>query len=142
MTKNFKGDTEYQLGFKVDQIFTKYNNGIETGKDSFFYNISKKVLIQNLSFAFQNKERSINEFEITNTDSFKFLDKFNSTEFNQNKITNTVIKIITILNKMINLSESVRVRESLVLEGSDILSRMPDWNQAFNMYNKIIKSLI
>jgi predicted helicase len=88
VTKNFKGDTEYQLGFKVDQIFTKYNNGIETGKDSFFYNISKKVLIQNLSFAFQNKERSINEFEITNTDSFKFLDKFNSTEFNQNKITN------------------------------------------------------
>jgi predicted helicase len=88
VTKNFKGDTEYQLGFKVDQIFNKYNNGIETGKDSFFYNISKKVLIENLAFAFQNKESSINKFEITNTDSFKFLDKFNSTEFNQNKITN------------------------------------------------------
>lgn len=88
MTKNFIGDTEYQLGFKVDQIFNKYNNGIETGKDSFFYNISKKVLIENLAFAFQNKESSINKFEITNTDSFKFLDKFNSEEFNQNKITN------------------------------------------------------
>lgn len=88
VTKNFKGDTEYQLGFKVDQIFNKYNNGIETGKDSFFYNISRKVLIENLTFAFQNKESSINKFEITNTDSFKFLDKFNSTEFNQSKITN------------------------------------------------------
>ena len=88
VTKNFKGDTEYQLGFKVDQIFNKYNNGIETGKDSFFYNISKKVLIENLAFAFQNKESSINKFEITNTDGFKFLDKFNLTEFNQNKITN------------------------------------------------------
>lgn len=88
VTKNFKGDTEYQLGFKVDQIFNKYNNGIETGKDSFFYNISKKVLIENLAFAFQNKESSINKFEINNTDSFKFLDKFNSTEFNQTKITN------------------------------------------------------
>ncbi|MCA4896901.1 MAG: N-6 DNA methylase [Cytophagales bacterium] len=88
VTKNFSGDTEYQLGFKVDEIFNKYNNGIETGKDSFFYDISKKVLIENLAFAFQNKESTINKFEITNTDSFKFLDKFNSTEFNQNRITN------------------------------------------------------
>jgi glycosyltransferase involved in cell wall biosynthesis len=47
-----------------------------------------------------------------------------------------------ILTKMKNLSDSVQVRERLVLEGSDVLSRMPDWNEAFNMYNKIIKSLI
>jgi glycosyltransferase involved in cell wall biosynthesis len=47
-----------------------------------------------------------------------------------------------ILTKMKNLSESNQVRECLVLEGSDILSRMPDWNEAFKMYNKIIKNLI
>lgn len=47
-----------------------------------------------------------------------------------------------ILIKMKSLSESDEVRERLVLEASDILSRMPDWNDTFKMYNKIIKNLI
>ena len=47
-----------------------------------------------------------------------------------------------ILTKMKSLSESDQVRERLVLEASDVLSRMPDWNEAFKMYNKIIKNLI
>ena len=84
--KDFKGNSHYELGFKIDQLFSKYNNGIETGKDSFFYHSSKKILIENLNYAFLNKESTIKKFEITNTDSFKFLDKFNSSDFNQNKI--------------------------------------------------------
>ncbi len=47
-----------------------------------------------------------------------------------------------IFAKMKTLCDSVRIRERLVLEGSNLLSRMPDWNETFNIYNKIIKSLI
>jgi glycosyltransferase involved in cell wall biosynthesis len=46
-----------------------------------------------------------------------------------------------ILTKMKGLSESVQDRDLLVLEGSKVLSRMPDWNETFKMYNKIIKSI-
>ena len=47
-----------------------------------------------------------------------------------------------ILSTMKSISELVPVRERLVLEGSDVLSRMPDWNNVFIMYNKIIKNLL
>ncbi|WP_317897761.1 type ISP restriction/modification enzyme [Aurantibacillus circumpalustris] len=85
--KDFKGNAEYKLGFKIDQILPKYNNGIETGKDTFFYNSSKENLIKNLKTAFENKDSTIKQFEITNTVSFKFLDKFKAAEFSQNKLT-------------------------------------------------------
>ena len=46
--------------------------------------------------------------------------------------------VYDIVTKMKSLSESDQQRERLVLEGLDVLSRMPNWNEAFNMYNKII----
>lgn len=73
--KIFRGGNEYDSGFKVDELFIKYNNGIETGKDLFFYNTSKNELSNNIEFSFKNKDVTIKRFEITNTESFKFLDK-------------------------------------------------------------------
>ncbi|SEF42069.1 type ISP restriction/modification enzyme [Flavobacterium urumqiense] len=85
--KNFKGENEYELGFKIDKLFIKYNNGIETGKDAFFYNSSKDKLASHLAYSFQNKENTVTKFEITNTESFKFLDKFHHSNFFTNKIS-------------------------------------------------------
>lgn len=47
-----------------------------------------------------------------------------------------------ILSLMKNLSESIQERERLVFEGLNVLNQMPDWIGAFQMYNKIIKSVI
>ena len=84
--KDFTGQNQYNKGFKIDEIFLKYNNGIETGKDLFFYGISKKELKSNLEFSFSNKPETISKFKITNTSSFHFEDKFNSATLDYNKI--------------------------------------------------------
>jgi len=84
--KNFTGENQYNKGFKIDEIFSRYNNGIETGKDLFFYGISKEELKANLEFSFSNKLETIGKYKITNTSSFRFQDKFNSAELDYNKI--------------------------------------------------------
>lgn len=86
VNKNFEGTNSYSLGFKIDEIFIKYNNGIETGKDSFFYAKSKNELIAKIKNSFLNKEECIKLYEINNTDSFRFLDKFYKAEYNENCI--------------------------------------------------------
>jgi glycosyltransferase involved in cell wall biosynthesis len=47
-----------------------------------------------------------------------------------------------ILYSMKGLADSIQKRDSLVVEGSNVLARMPNWDETFMMYNKIIKSLI
>lgn len=86
ISKNLKGEKEYNRGFKIDEIFTKYNNGIETGKDLFFYGKSKEELKASLECSFSNKSETINKFKITNTSSYQFEDKFNSSVLDYNKI--------------------------------------------------------
>jgi len=47
-----------------------------------------------------------------------------------------------ILYSMKGLADSIQKRDSLVVEGRNVLARMPSWDETFMMYNKIIKSLI
>ena len=84
--KNFNLKNEYSSGLKIDKLFIKYNNGIETGKDFFFYDFSREDLIKKLNFAFSNKDETIVKYNIKNTSSFKFLEKFKASFFNENKI--------------------------------------------------------
>ncbi|WP_396601522.1 type ISP restriction/modification enzyme [Algibacter sp. R77976] len=84
--KDFSGQNKYNKGFKIDEIFLKYNNGIETGKDLFFYGKSKEELKEKLKNEFSNKPETINKYKITNTSSFQFQDKFNSSTFDYKKI--------------------------------------------------------
>lgn len=84
--KDFEGFKKYNEYIKIDNLFLNYNNGIETGKDSFFYSISQKELIDKLQLAFSNKQDAIRKFEITNTDSFKFLEKFSNLNFTEENI--------------------------------------------------------
>ena len=84
--KDFSGQNKYNKGFKIDEIFLKYNNGIETGKDLFFYGKSKEELKAKLENLFYNKPETINNYKITNTSSFQFQDKFNSSTFDHKKI--------------------------------------------------------
>ncbi|MBD3748736.1 MAG: DUF559 domain-containing protein [Sphingobacteriales bacterium] len=84
--KDFSEIVDYEKGFKIDELFLRYNNGIETGKDAFFYSISRDELIKKIEFSFKNQNDSINKYEIINTQSFHFLDKFLKSEFDQTKI--------------------------------------------------------
>ncbi len=84
--KDFKGETEYVIGFKVDELFNIYNNGIETGKDVLFYSSNKKELIQEIEYIFENKEDAIKKYSITNTSSFPFEAKLRNATIDLNKI--------------------------------------------------------
>lgn len=48
----------------------------------------------------------------------------------------------SILTAMKSIASSIQERDRLTIDGSDVLSRMPNWDTAFTMYNKIIKSVI
>lgn len=84
--KDFKGESEYVIGFKVDELFSIYNNGIETGKDVLFYSSNKKELIQKIECVFENKEDAIKKYNIRNTSSFPFEDKLRNATIDLNKI--------------------------------------------------------
>ena len=84
--KDFTGESEYVIGFKVDELFSIYNNGIETGKDVLFYSSNKKELIQEIEYVFENKEDAIKKYSITNTSSFPFEDKLRNATIDLNKV--------------------------------------------------------
>lgn len=84
--KNFEGDIRYNKGFKIDDFFVIYNNGIETGKDRFFYSLTKQELLNKLQNSFSNKPEAIIQYEITNTESFRFLEKFTKSTFKEDNI--------------------------------------------------------
>lgn len=86
LKRDFTKRSEYEVGFKIDELFLKFNNGVETGKDTFFYSLNKEELLSKLTQAFSNKEKSLREFDITNTDSFKFKDKFIHSTFEESNI--------------------------------------------------------
>lgn len=84
--KNFTGESEYVIGFKVDELFSSFNNGIETGKDVLFYSTNKKELIQKIECVFENKEDAIKKYSITNTTSFPFEDKLRNAKIDLTKV--------------------------------------------------------
>ncbi|WP_346864230.1 type ISP restriction/modification enzyme [uncultured Draconibacterium sp.] len=84
--KDFQEIEQYEKGFKADDLFIRFNNGVETGKDDFFYAQTKTELINKVNGAFQNKEDAILKFKITDTSSFKFLQKFKTSYYCDNLI--------------------------------------------------------
>ncbi|MGD0589869.1 MAG: type ISP restriction/modification enzyme [Bacteroidota bacterium] len=47
--KDFRLDSEYEKGFKVDEIFGEYNSGIQTKRDGLVYNFSHDELVKVLN---------------------------------------------------------------------------------------------
>jgi predicted helicase len=84
--KNFTGEGQYILGFKIDNLFNTNNNGIETGKDAMFYSLNKNELVKELVAVFENKEDAIKKYNISNTSSYHFEDKLKSSKLILEKI--------------------------------------------------------
>ncbi|HRZ41085.1 MAG TPA: N-6 DNA methylase [Bacteroidales bacterium] len=84
--KDFEGFPKYQKSIKIDELFVNYNNGIETGKDGFFYSTSYNELVIKIQLSFSDKTEAISRYNITNTDDYKFLEKFSTAKFSENYI--------------------------------------------------------
>lgn len=96
--KDFRNESDYVIGFKVDELFSNYNNGIETGKDILFYSLDRKELINEITYVFENKEDAIKKYSIANTTSFPFEDKLRKATIELSKIHKISYRPFDILN--------------------------------------------
>lgn len=86
--KDLSTGSEY-LGFlSVKDLFVKYNNGIETGKDDFFLAFSKSELRERMNIAFQDKYKAIDSFGIEDSDNYRFKSRFLGSAFDESLIIN------------------------------------------------------
>ncbi len=84
--KDFTLQEEYEKGFKIDKLFVKYNNGIETGKDEFFYGFEKDTYTSFLKGCFNDKEICCKRFEFKDTNDFRLLSSFMNAVFDDKNI--------------------------------------------------------
>jgi len=84
--KNFNAEKKYKKGFEIIKLFKVFNNGIETGKDLFFYSYSEPELKEKINYSFANKTSIIEKYNITNTSSYKFKDKLFKATINLDKV--------------------------------------------------------
>jgi len=114
--KNYAGANEYKTGFKIDDIFLKYNNGIET-INNFKNNIeSKEILLSSL----------IQEFEISDIEYADF------TNFHKNTlqpISKTIIDGLAVIK-----TELDKQKESLKKLKEDFESSVTNsvWKTDYN----------
>ncbi len=87
--KSFEGCEDYVKGFKVDEFFSTYNTGIETGRDDFFVDWSEKLLKDKVKNVFENKTNTelLNKYKITDSDGFRFREKIMSYQYDESKVS-------------------------------------------------------
>ncbi|WP_339753190.1 type ISP restriction/modification enzyme [Algoriphagus aquimarinus] len=87
--KDLSQSSSYIRGLSVIELFKVYNTGTETGRDSLFIDFEKEKLTENIQGVFpqERKQNLLQEFNIVNTTSFKFLDRVNQSSFNSNNIS-------------------------------------------------------
>ena len=84
--KDFGLQEKYEKGFKADELFVKYNNGIESGKDEFFFGFEVNSYTKFVSDCFNDKEKCIKKLEFKDTNDFRLLTTFNNANFDEKKI--------------------------------------------------------
>lgn len=84
--KDFSLQEEYSKGFKIDELFVKYNNGIESGKDDFFFGFERDSYTSFIKGCFNDKENCCRRFEFKDTNDFHLLKAFSNANFNESKV--------------------------------------------------------
>ena len=79
--KDFGVQEEYEKGFKIDELFRKYNNGIESGKDEFFFGYAKDEYTAFIKHCFNDKTTCCQNFEFKDTNDFRLLTSFMNASF-------------------------------------------------------------
>ncbi len=81
--KDFSLIEVYEKGFKVDDLFLKYNNGIESGKDDFFFGFDKNAFVSFLKGCFFDKEDCCKRFDFKDTNDYRLLSNFMNAIFDE-----------------------------------------------------------
>jgi len=86
--KNFSLWEEYEKGFKIDELFTIYNSGVKTDRDSLFIDDDRKSLENKikilLSEKFNNEFRQ--KFRVEDSSSYKLTKLIKRKQFNDSSI--------------------------------------------------------
>lgn len=81
--KNFTEKAEYEMGFKIDELFFKHSNGIESGKDDFFFGFSYDELVNRITKAFSDKHQFLQQYGFTDTKDYRLLSTFMSATYSE-----------------------------------------------------------
>ena len=84
--KDFSLQEKYEKGFRTDELFIKYNNGIESGKDEFFFGYHEQDYKNFINSCFNEKERYSKELVFRDTDNFRLLTNFMNASYDNSKI--------------------------------------------------------
>lgn len=84
--KDFSQQEEYEKGFKIDELFVKYNNGIESGKDDFFFGFERKTYVDFVRDCFNDKQLYSQKLGFKDTDNFHLFTNFMNSSFEETKI--------------------------------------------------------
>lgn len=81
--KNFTEKAKYEMGFKIDELFFKHSNGIESGKDDFFFGFSYDELVNRITKAFSDKHQFLQQYSFTDTKDYRLLSTFMSATYSE-----------------------------------------------------------
>lgn len=84
--KDYTNKSEYDEYVKIDELFLKNKNGVESGKDDYFVDFNYESLYSKINNSFSNKQGAIDCYNFKNTDSFRIVDSFMHAELNGNYI--------------------------------------------------------
>ena len=84
--KDFSLQSEYEKGFRINEVITVNKIGVETGMDTFFVGMNKDHLAKTMKDSFDGKLTTINKYGIHNTSGYPLLDRFNKAKYDASNI--------------------------------------------------------
>lgn len=91
--KNLNKHSEYKDYINVGILFSKLNNGVETGKDGFFYSFSEEEAHVKLDRWLVDKDSIIKDYDISDSESYKLESQIRLTSApDTNKITGVLYR--------------------------------------------------
>lgn len=84
--KDFSENTEYDKGFKIDELFTVSNSGVKTDRDTLFIDMERNVLEKRMQKLFLGdyNENFKQQFRVIDSGSYELTKKLKGKSFNDN----------------------------------------------------------
>ncbi len=94
VNKNFEGISDYERGFKLDELFLNNISGIQSGRDKLFIDSDKFALSNRIKHLLNEKldNNFINEYNINDSSSYNLIDRIKKCKFDESKIIETNYK--------------------------------------------------
>lgn len=84
--KDFGAREEYEKGFRIDELFTVYNSGVKTDRDSLFIDIDKNILEKRMQTLLSGDydKKFAQEFRVFDSGSYEITKKIKNKSFDTN----------------------------------------------------------